>query len=65
MNPEPSAAGWTALTFLGYILLVYGIAAFAHHVSKGKSFLKEYFLGSRSLGPWTLALSSASISAFG
>ncbi|MCB9769152.1 MAG: sodium transporter [Candidatus Omnitrophica bacterium] len=65
MNPEPSAAGWTALTFLGYILLVYGIAAFAHHVSKGKSFLKEYFLGSRSLGPWTLALTFAATSASG
>jgi SSS family solute:Na+ symporter/sodium/pantothenate symporter len=56
---------WTILAFLGYILAVYALAAIAHHLSKGKSFIKEYFLGSRSLGPWTLALTLAATSASG
>lgn len=56
---------WTILAFLVYILAVYALAVIAHRISRGKSFLKEYFLGSRSLGPWTLALTLAATSASG
>lgn len=47
------------LTFLFYLLGVAALGVFAHrYVSRG-SFVKEYFLGNRGLGPWVLALTIA------
>ncbi len=54
----------TALTvFLLYTLVVFGIAWFAHRVGSKKSFLGEYFLGSRGLGMLALALTFGATSA--
>jgi Na+/pantothenate symporter len=61
------AAGSNAalITFLLYTLAVFGIAAFSNQMLKGKSFLSEYFLGSRGLGVWAFALTFAATSASG
>lgn len=56
----------SALTiFLIYTLAVFGLAAISNVLMKGKSFLSEYFLGSRSLGVWAFALTFAATSASG
>lgn len=61
-----AAAGAPALaTFLAYTLLVFGLAALSSRLLKNRSFLSEYFLGSRSLGVWALALTFAATSASG
>lgn len=61
-----AAAGSSALvTFLVYTLAVFGLAALSSRLLKGKNFLSEYFLGSRSLGVWALALTFAATSASG
>jgi len=65
MPLENTTSDWTVLTFFAYVVAVYVLAAVAHHIAKGRSFLKEYFLGSRSLGTWTLALTFAATSASG
>ena len=44
---------------------VFGIAALSNRLLQKKSFLSEYFLGSRSLGVWTFALTFAATSASG
>lgn len=55
-----------ALTvFLIYTLAVFALAAVSNHLLKSKSFLSEYFLGSRSLGVWAFALTFAATSASG
>jgi len=61
------AAGSNAalITFLLYTLAVFGIAVFSNQMLKGKSFLSEYFLGSRGLGVWAFALTFAATSASG
>jgi Na+/proline symporter len=46
-------------------LAVFGLAAFSNYLMKSKSFLSEYFLGSRSLGVWAFALTFAATSASG
>ncbi|MCI0638351.1 MAG: hypothetical protein L0Y72_12975 [Gemmataceae bacterium] len=47
------------ITFLLYLFGVAALGIFAHrYVSKG-SFVSEYFLGNRGLGPWVLALTVA------
>ncbi len=56
---------WSVVTFLTYTGIVLLLAVASHQVLKGKSFLKEYFLGSRSLGVWALALTYAATSASG
>lgn len=56
------AAIWT---FVFYTLLVFVIAGFANRLLKGRSFLSEYFLGSRGLGVWAFALTFAATSASG
>ncbi len=56
------AAIWT---FVVYTLLVFVIAGFANKLLKGRSFLSEYFLGSRGLGVWAFALTFAATSASG
>ena len=57
-----NAALWT---FLIYMLAVFSLAAFSNKLLKGKNFLSEYFLGSRSLGVWAFALTFAATSASG
>ena len=52
-------------TFLGYILAVFVLAWLANRLFKERSFLSEYFLGSRSLGVWAFALTFAATSASG
>lgn len=61
------AAGSNAalITFLIYTLAVFGLAALSNQLMKSKSFLSEYFLGSRSLGVWAFALTFAATSASG
>ena len=51
--------------FVAYILGVFGLAAIAHRFLSRKTFLSEYFLGSRGLGTWALAFSFAATSASG
>lgn len=59
------AAHWSVLTFLAYTGIVLLLAVFSHRFLKGRSFLKEYFLGSRGLGVWALALTYAATSSSG
>ncbi len=53
------------LTFLIYMVAVFALAAVSNHLLKSKSFLSEYFLGSRSLGVWAFALTFAATSSSG
>ncbi|MDA1014832.1 MAG: hypothetical protein O3A00_10325 [Planctomycetota bacterium] len=53
------------ITFLVYTLAVFGVAGLSNQLLKSKSFLSEYFLGSRSLGVWAFALTFAATSASG
>ena len=59
------AAGSNAalVTFSIYTLIVFGLAIVSSRLQTGKSFLSEYFLGSRNLGMWTFALTFAATSA--
>ena len=50
-------------TFVGYIMAIFGLAWAANRSLKERSFLSEYFLGSRSLGVWAFALTFAATSA--
>ena len=52
-------------TFLVYTVAVFAIAALANRLMRGKNFVSEYFLGSRSLGVWAFALTFAATSASG
>ena len=52
-------------TFVVYTLGVFALAAVANRLLKQKSFLSEYFLGSRGLGMWAFALTFAATSASG
>lgn len=64
--PSLAAADTSALlTFLFYTAAVFGLAALSSQLLKNRDFLKEYFLGSRSLGVWALALTFAATSASG
>ncbi len=53
------------VTFLIYTLAVFGLAGLSNRLLQKKSFLSEYFLGSRSLGVWAFALTFAATSASG
>jgi len=55
----------TMVVFLLYILGVFVLAGLSHQLLSKKSFLSEYFLGSRGLGTWTLAFTFAATSASG
>lgn len=61
------AAGSNAalVTFLIYTLAVFGIAGLSNQLLKSKSFMSEYFLGSRGLGVWAFALTFAATSSSG
>ncbi len=54
-----------AVSFLLYTVAVFVLAIFSHRLLKKKSFLKEYFIGSRGLGFWALAMSYAATSSSG
>lgn len=53
------------ITFTIYTLAVFGIAALSNQLLKSKSFMSEYFLGSRGLGVWAFALTFAATSSSG
>ncbi len=53
------------ITFLIYTVAVFGIAALSNQLLKSKSFMSEYFLGSRGLGVWAFALTFAATSSSG
>ena len=60
------AQGTAALvTFAIYMVFVMMIAVAANRLLSSKSFMSEYFLGSRSLGVWAFALTYAATSASG
>jgi sodium/pantothenate symporter len=65
--PVLLAAGSNAalVTFLVYTAAVLGLAAMSNRLLKHKSFVSEYFLGSRGLGMWAFALTFAATSASG
>lgn len=53
------------VTFLCYTLAVFSLAIISSRLQRGRSFLSEYFLGSRNLGMWAFALTLAATSASG
>ena len=56
-------ASVSLIAFLGYTGLVLALAWLSHRVGSKKSFVSEYFLGSRSLGVIALALTFGATSA--
>ena len=52
-------------TFLIYMVGVFGIAGLSNRLLQSRSFLSEYFLGSRGLGVWAFALTLAATSSSG
>jgi SSS family solute:Na+ symporter/sodium/pantothenate symporter len=52
----PPASPYTLVAFGAYMVGVFVLGALAHHLLERGSFLKEYFLGDRQLGPWVLSL---------
>lgn len=62
-QPTESNAG--LVTFVIYTLGVFTLAAISSRLLKRKSFLSEYFLGSRGLGMWAFALTFAATSSSG
>lgn len=52
-------------TFVLYTIGVFVLAAIANRLLRQKSFLSEYFLGSRGLGMWAFALTFAATSSSG
>jgi sodium/pantothenate symporter len=65
MSAESGPANWTIVTFSVYILAVFLLAVVSRRFSRKRAFLKEYYLGSRGLGGWLLALTFAATSASG
>ncbi len=66
MDIDLPAESWQVL--LAFALYLVGVAAlgvFAHRYLTRGSFVKEYFLGNRGLGPWVLALTVAATSISG
>lgn len=53
------------VAFLAYMLGVFALGMAAHKLLARGSFLGQYFLGSKNLGVWTLALTFASTAASG
>ena len=60
-----TAANSALVSFAVYIALVFVIAGLANRMQKGKSFVGEYFLGSRGIGLWAFALTYAATAASG
>ena len=60
MGIELSPESWQVLiAFACYLTGVAALGIFAHRYLSRGSFVKEYFLGNRGLGPWVLALTVA------
>lgn len=53
------------ISFAIYLGVVFLLAFFANRVGKSKSFLSEYFLGSKSIGLWAFAFTYAATAASG
>lgn len=53
------------VAFLIYTAAVFVLAALSNRLLKSKSFISEYFLGSRGLGVWAFALTFAATSSSG
>ncbi len=64
-DASPSFSSEAAVSFVVYTGAVFVLAFFSHRLLRGRSFLKEYFLGSRGLGFWALAMTYAATSASG
>ena len=62
MDDVNTPALYAFVIYTGAVLL---LAVFSHKLLQSKSFVKEYFLGSRGLGLWTLAMSYAATSSSG
>jgi len=56
---------WALIVFAIYMVGVVLLAAGSHKLLQSKTFLNEYFLGSRSLGVWAFALTFAATSSSG
>src|SRR3954447_22311769 len=60
MGIELSWESWQVLGAFGlYLLGVAALGIFSHRFLTKGTFVKEYFLGNRGLGPWVLALTVA------
>ncbi len=64
-NLMGSTSVTTMVVFLLYILGVFVLAGLSHRLLAKRSFLSEYFLGSRGLGTWSLAFTFAATAASG
>lgn len=60
-----TSANAALATFVVYTLAVFFIAWLSNRLLQSKSFMSEYFLGSRSLGVWAFALTFAATSSSG
>lgn len=61
----PGESNAALITFALYTMAVFALAIVSSRWQVGRSFLSEYFLGSRSLGMWAFALTFAATSASG
>lgn len=62
---DASAGSSSIFTFFIYLILIFGLAILSQRYLQSRRFVNEYFLGSRSLGTWTLAMTYAATSASG
>ncbi|MCB9383384.1 MAG: sodium/solute symporter [Bryobacterales bacterium] len=53
------------IAFILYLAATFGFAWLAHRKGQGGSFLDEFFVAGRSIGPWTLALTWIATAASG
>ena len=60
-----SAGNAALVSFCIYTAVVFALAWLASRKRAGKSFMNEYFLGSRNLGMWAFAFTYAATSASG
>ena len=60
-----SAGNAALISFTIYIAIVFVLAGLASRKQEGRSFMNEYFLGSRNLGLWAFAFTYAATSASG
>eukprot|EP00665_Eupelagonemidae_sp_cell47_P009035 gene9035-5118_t len=64
-NTEATAGNPALVSFCIYTAVVFVLAWLASRKRAGKSFMNEYFLGSRNLGMWAFAFTYAATSASG
>lgn len=62
---EATAGNAALVSFCIYTAVVFALAWLASRKRAGKSFMNEYFLGSRNLGMWAFAFTYAATSASG